>query len=102
MKNLFYLLIFAVCFTFAQNVKITANYGSENGDIIDLMRFENIESETLTFKSEFLKGKSYTIGLEEFKNGKLIKTNVIFDDSYIKIDSDKVWIKFFSNLPMEN
>lgn len=42
-------------FMFAQNVKMTSNYGSENKEIQDLIDFENIYIEQLNFESENLK-----------------------------------------------
>lgn len=53
---------------------MTNNYGSENKEIQNLIDFENIYIEQLNFESENLNGKYYQINLEEFKNGKHIKT----------------------------
>lgn len=94
MKKLIYSLSLISSFAFAQNVKVTSNYGSENRDIQDLINFENIFFDTLNFQSEKLKGKSYVIALEEFKNGKLVKTSTLFDDDYFKIEKDKLALKF--------
>ncbi|SDF00353.1 hypothetical protein [Epilithonimonas hungarica] len=95
MKKLIYSLISSLAF--AQNVKVTSNYGSENQDIQDLINFENIFFDKLNFQSENLKGKTYKIVLEEFKKGKLVKTSVLFDGSeadIFKIDKDKLSLKF--------
>ncbi|MCD9855109.1 hypothetical protein LUD75_10345 [Epilithonimonas sp. JDS] len=94
MKKLIYSLSLISSFAFAQNVKVTSNYGSENRDIQDLINFENIFFDTFNFQSETLKGKSYVIALEEFKNGKLLKTSTLFDDDYFKIEKDKLTLKF--------
>lgn len=86
---------------FTQNAKMTNNYGSENQEIQDLMDFENIYIEQLNFESENLNGKYYQINLEEYKNGKHIKTFTLFDGSeteYFKIDSNKESIKLFFKL----
>jgi hypothetical protein len=84
---------------FAQNVvKMTNNYGSENPEIQDLIDFENIYIEKLNFESEKLNGKFITISIEEYKNGKLKNTSILFDGSesdYFKINSDKESLKFF-------
>ena len=65
------LILFISNFIFAQNtVKMTSNYGSENQEIQDLIDFENIFIEKLNFESENLKGKSFKINIEEYKNGK--------------------------------
>ncbi|MGX9987489.1 hypothetical protein [Soonwooa purpurea] len=80
---------------------MTNNYGSENKEIQDLIDFENIYIEQLNFEGENLKGKSYQINLEEYVNGKLSKSTMIFDGTetdYFKIDSDKESLKFFFKL----
>ena len=89
---------------FAQNVKMTNNYGSENQEIQDLIDFENIYIEQLNFESENLNGKHYQINIEEYKDGKHIKTSNLFDSSeseYFKIDSNKESLKFFFKLSEE-
>lgn len=88
-------------FAFAQNVKMTNTYGSENKEIQDLIDFENIYIEQLNFEGENLKGKYYQINLEEYKNGNHIKTSSLFEGSeteYFKIDSEKESLKFFFKL----
>lgn len=97
MKKLIYALTLISSLAFAQNVKMTSNYGSENQEIQDLINFENIFFDKLNFQSENLKGKSYKISLDEFQGGKLVKTSVIFDGSeadIFKIDKDKLSLKF--------
>jgi hypothetical protein len=97
MKKLIYSLTLISSLAFAQNVKVTSNYGSENQDIQDLINFENIFFDKLNFQSKNLKGKTYKIVLEEFKKGKLVKTSVLFDGSeadIFKIDKDKLSLKF--------
>ena len=95
------LLIFLVLsnIAFAQNeVKMTNNYGSENIDIQGLIDFENIYIERLNLESKELNGKFITVSIEEYKNGKLKNTSILFDGSesdYFKIDSNKESLKFF-------
>ena len=102
MKLKFIFFVLVILFSkilFAQNtIKITNNYGSENQEIQDLIDFENIYIEQLNLESENIKGKSYQINLEEYVNGKLSKTSMLFDGTetdYFKIDSEKESIKFF-------
>ena len=101
LKFLFTIIFFSN-FVFSQNtIKMTNNYGSENKEIQDLIDFENIYIEQLNFEGENLKGKSYQINLEEYVNGKLSKSTMIFDGTetdYFKIDSDKESLKFFFKL----
>lgn len=100
--NLLFSFLMMTNFLFSQNtVKMTSNYGSENGEIQDLIDFENIFIEKLNFESESLKGKYYQINIEEYRNGKYVKTSTLFDGSetdYFKIDSEKESLKFFFKL----
>lgn len=84
---------------FAQNtVKMTNNYGSENSEIQNIIDFENIYIEKINFEDEKLKGKFITISIDEYKNGKLKLTSILFDGSesdYFRIGSDKESLKFF-------
>ncbi len=99
MKQFLIFLILIINFSLVQSqVKVTSKYGSDLSDLQDVLRFENIFTEKLTFQSETLKGKSYTIALEEFKNGKLIKTSVLFSDDYFKVANDKLVLKFYFKL----
>ncbi|MDF2933497.1 MAG: hypothetical protein K0R36_2828 [Chryseobacterium sp.] len=99
---LLFIFLIIANFSFSQNVvKVTNTYGSENEEIQNLLDFENIYIEQLNFESEKLKGKYYVINLEEFSNGKLVKTSTLFDGSesdYFKIDSEKEIVKFFFKL----
>lgn len=86
-KNILLLFIFAVNLSIAQNnTKVTRECGSSNKDIQDLMEFEKIYLEQFNFKGESLKGKLYTINLQEFTDGKLVNTSQLFDGSGIKSD----------------
>lgn len=97
-KNLLLLITFAVNFSFAQsNIKVTSNYGSQNSEIQNLVDFENIYIEQLNFEGKDLKGKQYTIDLQEFTEGKLVNTTVLFDGTetdYFKIKSNKESVHF--------
>lgn len=100
--EIFYLIMFMTNLVFGQNtIKMTSNYGSENNEIQDLIDFENIFIQSLNFQGDKLKGNFYIINLEEFKNGKLIKTSTLFDGSetdYFKIETDNESLKFFFKL----
>lgn len=99
MKQFLIFLILVINYSLVQSqVKVTSKYGSDLNDLQDVLRFENIFTEKLTFQSETLKGKSYTIALEEFKDGKLIKTSVLFSDDYFKVANDKLVLKFYFKL----
>ncbi|WP_433834312.1 hypothetical protein [Flavobacterium anhuiense] len=97
-KNLLPLLILAVNFSFAQNnIKVTTNYGSKNAEIQNLIDFEKIYFEQFNFEGKYLKGKQYVINLQEFADGKLINTSLLFDGreaDFFKIKSNKESLTF--------
>lgn len=102
------LLLIAFLFTAQLNysqktVKIVTQYGAKNHELEEVLDFENIGMETLTFESESIKGKYYNINIREYKNGKLVSTKSLFDGSnseYFIIDSTYTSFKFFTK--MEN
>ena len=86
-----------------KTVKMVAEYGAKNSELEEVLSFENIGIETLTFESELIKGKYYNINIREYKNGKLVNTKSLFDGSnseYFVIDSTFTAFKFFTK--MEN
>lgn len=106
MKNHLFilLLLFMVQLNYSQKtVKMTTVFGSKNKEIYELMSFQDIGVETLTFESPEIVNKYYEINLKEYKNGKLVATKQLFngiDSEYFKIDSTVTSFKFFSK--MEN
>lgn len=73
-------------FAFSQNtIKMTYKYGSDNGEIQDIIDFENIYIETLNFEGDLLNGKNYQINLEEYKNGKLTTKKLLFNSQNLII-----------------
>lgn len=102
------IMLFALLFVFKLNysqktVKMTTEYGAKNRELQEVLNFENIGLETLNFESNEIKGKYYEININEFKNGKLIKTKSLFkgnDSEYFIIDSTFTSFKFFTK--MEN
>lgn len=95
------ILTFISIFALSQIIKVTQNYGSTNPEIQDLMDFQNIYTEKLNFESKNLKGKSYIINLEEYSDGKIVQTAILFDGTetdYFKMDSTKESLMFFFEL----
>lgn len=68
---------------FAQNttsgLKMTSTYGSENGELLDLLRFAGVDLYQIKFSGDDLKGKSYRITVKEFWRGKLKSENKVID-----------------------
>ena len=86
-----------------KTVKMVAEYGAKNLELEQVLSFENIGFETLSFESEKIKGKYYNINIKEYKKGKLVKTKSLFEGSgseYFIIDSTFTSFKFFTK--MEN
>lgn len=100
LKICFLLLFFTISqqLSAQEMVKVTSHYGIGNEEIQDIIDFENIYVEKLTFQGKLLKGKSYIIDLEEYKEGKLVNTSTLFDGTetdYFRIKSEHESIKFF-------
>lgn len=87
MKNYSLLSMLMVMLTsgalFAQkttpSLKMTSIYGSEDGELLDLLRFAGVDLYNIKFSAEDLKGKSYKITVKEFWNGKLKSQNTVID-----------------------
>ncbi|WP_412986046.1 hypothetical protein [Pontimicrobium sp. IMCC45349] len=73
-------------------IQLKTDYGSDNNELHELMRFQGIEKITLSFEGESLKGKDYAFIVKEFTNGRLEQTDTIIASSksdYIsKIDTN--------------
>ncbi|KGL56299.1 hypothetical protein HQ50_04785 [Porphyromonas sp. COT-052 OH4946] len=100
LKISFLLLFFTISqqLSAQEMVKVTSHYGIGNEEIQDIIDFENIYVEKLTFQGKPLKGKSYIIDLEEYKEGKRVNTSTLFDGTetdYFRIKSEHESIKFF-------
>lgn len=109
MKNL--LLLLAAFVLLAPNVfgqsdiKMSAQYGSENADLQSILQFENIALNKMIFDGNDLKDKDFQISVKEFVGGKLRKTHVVFDsreDAYFKIKSGKFAFRVLTKTTSEN
>ncbi|MDO4728824.1 MAG: hypothetical protein Q4B43_07455 [Bacteroidota bacterium] len=81
-----------------EKIKVTSTYGSKNKEIQDLLDFENIYIQTLTFQGITIKGKHYEITVSEYENGNLIRTETLFNGSesdYFRNQSDTLTLTFF-------
>jgi hypothetical protein len=87
MKNLILwpLLLFNALSCFAQEqqaIKMSAKY-AQDGDLVQLLQFQNIELTTVTFKGEDLKGKQYYIVSKEIWKGKIKATDTLINTKRI-------------------
>lgn len=101
MKNM---LIFLASFLIAnvasaQTAVMSAKNGTANYELNQVLSFENINIESLIFRGDDLKGKYYQVFVKEYKAGKLIKTETLFDGGELdifKIPNDSTSFGFFS------
>lgn len=104
MKIIFFIFfsILSVQINYSQKtVKMNIEYGSKNEDISSLMTIQNIETEKISFESPELLGKYYEINLREYKKGKLIKSENLFDlalAEHLIIQTGFTSFKFFSKI----
>ena len=87
------------------DIKMQSKYGSEDIDLMSVLRFDEISLEKLTFTSEALKGKDFQIRIKEIVNGKEASNDVVFDsheDEYFKIKSDKFIFRVLMKIRPEN
>lgn len=92
---------------FAQQneIQLKTNYGSDNKEIHELLRFEGIETINLKFSGKTLKGKDYTILIKEFTNGTLSKIDTLSssENNYLQpIDTTIFKFKFFVKTQLDN
>ena len=83
------------------SIKMTAKYGVENEELMQIIDFQDIYLEKLSFDGQDLKGKYVEINIQEYKKGKLVAKKNLFDaseDEYFRIDSTSTYIKFFCSM----
>ncbi|MGI8641411.1 MAG: hypothetical protein ACR2MG_15875 [Pyrinomonadaceae bacterium] len=91
---------------FAQSdIKMQNKYGSENIDLLSVLRFEEIGMSKLVFSGEDLKGKDFQISVKQYVKGKLTKTDIVFDskeDEYFRIKSDKFVFRVLTKITQQD
>jgi len=87
-------------------ILLDTDYGSDNKEIHELLRFEGVETIDLKFSGDGLEDKDYTILIKEFINGTLSKTDTLIStlqDSYLKpIDTTVFKFKFYIKTQLDN
>ena len=74
-------------------------FGTDNRELTQILYFQDVAIETLTFTGAEIIGKYFQLFSKEYKNGKLVKTDTLFDGGetdYFKIKSDTTSFKFMS------
>ncbi|RYD87855.1 MAG: hypothetical protein EOP54_28140 [Sphingobacteriales bacterium] len=84
------------------SIVMTSKIYSDNNEIMDLMRFENIDYFKTLFKGDSLKNKKFTITAKQFWKGKLSKVDTLLNTSifeYIGINkTDSIPLRVISRI----
>lgn len=90
-------LAFMVSFVYSlyaqqkNDLKMTSKFGSENRDLFDILRFENIDYYKINFNGQELKNKTYKITVKEIWDGNVKSESTVFDSKEMaEISLDKV------------
>ncbi|WP_298904725.1 hypothetical protein [uncultured Psychroserpens sp.] len=110
MKHLIILAVAFICFgtlnAQKSDIKLQTKYGSDQKEIHDLLRFQNVETIKLRFTGNDLKGKNYKLFVKEYTNGKLAKTDTIIDSGrydYIPAINDSIFeFKYYVKTQIDN
>ncbi len=95
------LFVFINIVVYSQTVKMEVKYGTSDERFNQLMSFQNIFLETVKFNGANLNGKYYQVFVKEFKNGKWVQTDTLFDGSeidFFKITGDSASFQFFAQI----
>ncbi|MGY5847392.1 hypothetical protein ACW6QP_08220 [Salegentibacter sp. HM20] len=92
-------LLFSISNAIAQEkVLMNIDYSTDSQDLQTILRFEQINLAKFNFSGN-LKGKDYTIKINEYEKGELVKTDTIFyssEDDYFKIKKDTLKLIFIT------
>jgi len=82
------------CVSYGQtSATIETGHGLNFTDLQHILYFEGISLEKFTIKSDSLNGKNYQVIVKEFMQGKLVKTDTVFnskEDDYFRIKADSL------------
>jgi hypothetical protein len=83
------------------DIKMKSEYGSDNSDLLSVLRFEDIGLSKMIFTGKDLIDKDFQISVKEYTSGKLAKEEVVFDSKeseYFKIKGDKFSFKILTKI----
>jgi len=89
-------------------LKMKSKYGTEQKDLLDLLRFDGIDLYQIKFSGAELKGKSFVIKVKEFWGGRLksektvIDTKDLADAGRDKVNDTTMQMKVLSKITPEN
>jgi hypothetical protein len=74
-----------------QDLKMTSKYGPSDAELLEWMRFENIDYYKINFTGAELKSKRYKITVKEIWNGKITRDTIVFNSKELEsMGLDKV------------
>jgi hypothetical protein len=82
-----------------QQANLQVLYGSDIVMVDQLMDFEGITAMKVKFKGNAINGKFYQVSAMEYKDGKFVKSTMLFDGTEVdifQIDSDSMQFNIFS------
>jgi hypothetical protein len=83
------------------DIIMRSEYGSDNPDLLSILRFEDIGLSKMIFTGKDLIGKNFQISIKEYTNGKLAKQEVVFDSKeaeMFKIKAEKFVFKILTKI----
>lgn len=81
-----------------EKILMNIDYSTDSRDLQTILRFEQINLAKFNFRGN-IKGQDYTIKIDEYKKGELVKKDTIFyssQDDYFKIKEDTLKITFIT------
>ena len=82
-------------------VKISLEPNNMNEDMRTLFQFENISQYEFKFDGNAVKNKNFVLRMKEFRDGKLVNTETLFDEGYnriLKVDSTSFSLKLLTKV----
>ncbi|SFG17802.1 hypothetical protein [Prevotella sp. KH2C16] len=93
------LLTWTTVFAWAgDTIRLQLRDGVADKELQEVLFFENIFVEQVDFSGSGLRGKSYAVTLDEFKEGRLVASSVLFDgteDDIFRVKNDGASLRFF-------
>ncbi|ADQ18288.1 hypothetical protein [Leadbetterella byssophila] len=105
MKKLLFALQFVFYSVYSQSIKVTTVNGLKDKDANYLLDFMDVSLQKFHFEGDQLIGKSPTILIKEFRDGKLVRTDTLLngkgDAKYLQIKEAKYSFSFFTEIRNE-
>ncbi len=103
-KRILFVLLLTGTAAFAwagDTIRLQLRDGVADKELREVLSFENIFVEQVDFSGPCLRGKGYVVTLDEFRDGRLVASSVLFDETgndIFRIKGDKASLRFFFKL----